>query len=152
LLGHLNQLLEVSAQPALGSTVCCMYAPSTQKLTWSQAAHPAPLLFRGETGRALAQPSGALLGATPGATYGQAEVQLHPGDLLVLHTAGLARRDALDESGPDRMLALAPRFANARTAQECVRVIIEECGETERRDDGCVLVTRVGALEGRTQR
>ncbi|MEV8566225.1 SpoIIE family protein phosphatase [Streptomyces sp. NPDC051322] len=143
LLGHLNHLLEVSAQPALGSAVCCTYDRGARKLVWAQAGHPAPLLFRGGTGRALAPPSGALLGAAPGAAYGQAEVQLLPGDLLVLHTAGLARRDAMDESGPDRLLALAPRLAAAGTAEECLRVITDECGETERRDDACVLVARV---------
>lgn len=146
LLGHLNQVLEASAQPALGSTVCGKYNPVTRTLTWAQAGHPVPLLFRGGTGCALSPPGGVLLGATPGAVYGQSEVRLRPGDLLVLHTAGLARQNAMDESGTDRLCALAPRFADARTAQECMRVIIEECGETERRDDACVLIARVGTL------
>jgi serine phosphatase RsbU (regulator of sigma subunit) len=91
-------------------------------------------------------PNGVLLGAAPGTAYGQADVRLQPGDLLILHTAGLMRRDALDEWGVDRMLALAPRFAGTRTAQDCLRVIIEECGGTERRDDACVLIVRVGSL------
>ncbi|WP_328540212.1 PP2C family protein-serine/threonine phosphatase [Streptomyces sp. NBC_00344] len=146
LMGHLNQLVEASAQPAIGSAVCCTYDQVSQVLTWAQAGHPAPLLFREGAGCALTPPSGMLLGTAPGAAFGQAEVQLRPGDVLVLHTAGLTRRDATDESGQDRLLTLAPRFTGTRTAHECLRVIIEECDEPERQDDACVLVARVGSL------
>ncbi|WP_455354850.1 PP2C family protein-serine/threonine phosphatase [Streptomyces sp. SYSU K217416] len=147
LMGWLNQLLETSVQPALGSAVCCRYNPATRTFSWSQAGHPAPLLFRGGTGRALAPPEGVLLGATSGATYGQAEEQLRPGDVLVLHTDGLSARSVQfsETGGPDRLLALAPRFAVARSAQECVRAVVEEFGETEREDDACVLVARIGS-------
>ncbi|RLL69977.1 SpoIIE family protein phosphatase [Streptomyces sp. Z26] len=152
LMGHLNQLLDSAAQPSLGSAVCCLYSPRTRTLTWSQAGHPAPLLFRGGQGRALPRPDGVLLGATSGAGYGQRVDDLLPGDLLVLHTDGLAPRSAEFDAGPaggartstDRLLALAPRFAAAHTAQECVRAVVEEFGDREREDDACVLVARVG--------
>ncbi|MCP3819654.1 SpoIIE family protein phosphatase [Streptomyces sp. A3M-1-3] len=147
LMGWLNQLLETSVQPALGSAVCCRYNPVTRAFTWSQAGHPAPLLFRGGTGRALTSPEGVLLGATSGATYGQAEEQLRPGDVLILHTDGLAARSVQfsETGGPDRLLALAPRFAMARSAQDCVRTVVEEFGTTEREDDACVLIARIGS-------
>ncbi|MFE4856597.1 PP2C family protein-serine/threonine phosphatase [Streptomyces sp. NPDC056670] len=145
LMGHLNQLLETTVQPALGSAVCCRYEPAERRLIWSQAGHPAPLLFRDGTGRALGAPDGVLLGATHGASYGQAEVTLDPGDLLVLGTAGLTRRNASDDSEQRRLLALAPLFDGGRTAQDCVRMIVEEFGEHEREDDACVLVARIGS-------
>ncbi|MEV6651966.1 SpoIIE family protein phosphatase [Streptomyces sp. NPDC051219] len=147
LMGWLNQLLENSVQPSLGSAVCCRYNPATRTFTWSQAGHPAPLLFRGGAGRALTPPEGVLLGATSGATYGQEEEQLQPGDVLILHTDGLSARSVQfsETGGPDRLLALAPRFALARSAQDCVRTIVEEFGETEREDDACVLVARIGS-------
>ncbi|KOG87147.1 phosphatase, partial [Streptomyces varsoviensis] len=114
--------------------------------SWSQAGHPAPLLFRDGVGRALRPPEGVLLGAVSGARYGQAEEKLLPGDLLVLHTDGLSpRMPELDvERGPERLLELAPRFAAARGAQECVRAVVEEFGGEEREDDACVLIARVG--------
>ncbi|WP_351234989.1 SpoIIE family protein phosphatase [Streptomyces sp. NPDC002133] len=144
LMEHLNQLLESSAQPALGSALCCHYDAATRTLSWAQAGHPAPLLFRDGTGRVLTPPEGVLLGATPGAVYEQAEVHLLPGDLLVLQTDGLTRSaDVRDGSGVDRVLALASRFAVSRSAQECVRAIVEEFGESEREDDACVMVARI---------
>jgi serine phosphatase RsbU (regulator of sigma subunit) len=146
LMGWLNQLLETSVQPALGSAVCCRYEPGRRVLSWAQAGHPAPLLFRRGSGRSLAPPEGVLLGATSGATYGQAEEQLEVGDLIVLHTDGLTPRsiEFSRADGTERLLALAPRFSAARSAQDCVRLVIEEFGESEREDDACVLVARVG--------
>ncbi|GAB3968604.1 PP2C family protein-serine/threonine phosphatase [Streptomyces sparsus] len=147
LMGHLNQLLDAAAQPALGSALCCRYEPGTRVLTWAQAGHPAPWLYRAGSARPLPQPDGVLLGATSGAVYGQQQQQLEPGDLLLLHTDGLAPRayhaDPEQPSATDRLLALAPRFGRARTARECLRVIVDEFG-TAREDDGCALVARIG--------
>ncbi|MDJ1137151.1 PP2C family protein-serine/threonine phosphatase [Streptomyces iconiensis] len=152
LMEHLNELLDSAAQPALGSAVCCRYAPRSRELTWSQAGHPAPLLFRDGAARVLDRPEGVLLGVTSGAAYGQRTERLEPGDLLVLHTDGLAPRSEQLSRGPhgeeprtgaERLLGLASRFASARTAQECVRAVAEEFGDREREDDACVLVARV---------
>jgi serine phosphatase RsbU (regulator of sigma subunit) len=142
LMSWLNQLMDATGQPALGSAVCCRYRPETRTLTWAQAGHPAPLLFRGGTGHALTAAAGVLLGATPGAAYGQAEETLEEGDVLLLHTDGLVPRHA-GTAAVRRLLGLAPRLCAARTAQDCLRTIVEECGEMEREDDACVLVARV---------
>lgn len=144
LMGHLNQVLETSMQPALGSALCCRFDPDTSILSWAQAGHPAPLLFRHGSGRLLPPPDGMLLGAASNVVFEQDEVRLYPGDVLVLHTDGLTRRGDRG-AGPEALLALAPRLADARTAQECVRSVVEEFGGTERLDDACVLVARIGA-------
>jgi PAS domain S-box-containing protein len=152
LMGWLNELLDTSPQPALGSALCCRYEPATRVLHWSQAGHPAPLLFRNGAGRVLDPPHGVLLGATSGAQYAQAREQLAAGDLLVLHTDGLEpRRAALggatgpqdEQAGGHRLLSMAPLFAAARTAQECVRLVAEEFGTPDREDDACVLIARI---------
>ncbi|WP_405734593.1 SpoIIE family protein phosphatase [Streptomyces sp. NBC_01537] len=148
LMGWLNQLLDTSAQPALGSALCCRYDPADRTLTWAQAGHPAPVLFRNGTGRVLDPPEGVLLGATSGARYAQTTEQLAPGDLLVLHTDGLVpRRTAFTPAtdttaGAQRLLGLGPRFEQARTAQDCVRIVVEELGAPQREDDACVLIAR----------
>ncbi|MGJ5749420.1 PAS domain-containing protein [Streptomyces puniciscabiei] len=144
LLGMLNRLLDATVQPALGSAVCCRYRPEDRTLVWAQAGHPAPLLYRDGTGRMLNAPDGVLLGATSGAVYGQAVDTLQPGDLLLLHTDGLVPGHS-PGTAVDRLLDLAPRFGAARTAQDCLRTVVEEFGGTGREDDACVLVARVTA-------
>jgi serine phosphatase RsbU (regulator of sigma subunit) len=150
LMGWLNQLLDTSAHPALGSALCCRYDPMARELVWAQAGHPAPLLFRGGTGRVLDRPEGVLLGATSGAQYEQATEPVLPGDLLVLHTDGLVPRrgrftPATDTSAAARrLLEMGPRFERAHTAQDCLRMVVEEFGTPGREDDACVLVARFG--------
>ncbi|MFT9668704.1 SpoIIE family protein phosphatase [Streptomyces rhizosphaericola] len=144
LMGHLDHLLESSMRSALGSALCCRYDSAGGVLSWAQAGHPPPLLFRDGTARQLPPPDGVLLGAGSQLAYEQEEVRLLPGDVLMLHTDGLTRRDDRG-AGPERLLALAPRFAHARTAQECVRGVVEEFGGAERLDDACVLVARIRA-------
>lgn len=142
LLAWLNELLDTTVEPVLGSAVCCRYRPETRGLVWAQAGHPAPLLFRNGTGRSLHAPDGVLLGATSGAAYGEAEETLQEGDLVLLYTDGLVA----GSSGTDaahRLTELAPRLAGARSAQDAVRMVVEEFGETERQDDACVLIARV---------
>lgn len=92
----------------------------------------------------LAAPDGVLLGATSGAVYGQAEETLEDGDLLLLHTDGLVPGH-YGAQVVQRLLDLAPRFHGARTAQDCVRTVVEEFGESEREDDACVLIARIGS-------
>ncbi|GGW41303.1 hypothetical protein GCM10010503_16840 [Streptomyces lucensis JCM 4490] len=144
LLTMLNQLLDATVQPALGSALCCSYRPESRTLVWAQAGHPAPLLYRGGTGRVLNAPRGVLLGATSGAVYEQADEALQPGDLLLLHTDGLLSGHSA-ATAVDHLLELAPRFTAARTAQDCVRTVVEEFGGAGREDDACVLVARVTA-------
>ncbi|MFC7845982.1 PP2C family protein-serine/threonine phosphatase [Streptomyces sp. NPDC001046] len=142
LMAWLNQLLDATVQPALGSAVCCRYRPGTRTLVWAQAGHPAPLLFRGGTGRVLDAPAGVLLGATSGPVYGQAEEALEDGDLLLLHTDGLVPGHT-GRAAADVLLGLAPRLGGDRTAEDCVRTVVEEFGTHEREDNACLLVVKV---------
>ncbi|MCK8437642.1 SpoIIE family protein phosphatase [Streptomyces sp. D2-8] len=142
LMAWLNQLLDSTVQPALGSAVCCRYRPATRTLVWAQAGHPAPLLFRGGTGRVLNAPDGVLLGATSGAVYEQAEQTLEVGDLLLLHTDGLVPGHT-GSAAANLLLGLAPRLAGNRTAEDCVRTVVQEFGESGREDNACVLVAKV---------
>lgn len=142
LLTRLNRLLDAAAQPVLCGAVCLGYRPATRSLVWAQAGHPAPLLFRGGTGRALEAPHGALLGAASGSRYRQAEVTLEVGDLVLLHTGGPAPGHA-GSRAVHRLLGLSLFFGGARTAQDCIHAVVREFGNGEHEGHAGVLVARV---------
>ncbi|MEG3630145.1 SpoIIE family protein phosphatase [Streptomyces poriticola] len=128
LLEALGRLLDATGRPALAGAVCCRYRPGTRTLVWAHTGHPAPLLFRDGTGRRL-----------DAEQQGQAEQLLEPGDLLVLPTA---------EPGdiPRDPLALGPRLAEDRTAQDAVHLLLDEFGASgplSPGDEPGVLVARV---------
>ncbi len=108
--------------------VYCGYRPLTRTLTCAHARGPAPLLFRGGTGRELPGQDGP---------SGQAEAPLEAGDLLLLHT------EALEPDAVERLLSLAPRLTGADSARDAVRMVTRELGESPGRRDVCVLVARV---------
>ncbi|WP_077799127.1 PAS domain-containing protein [Streptomyces sp. JHA26] len=124
---RLTGLLESTTLPPVHAAVYCGYRPGTRTLTWAHARGPAPLLFRDGTGRELDE---------------GAETRLEAGDLLLLHTGGLA------PTALHRLLALAPRLTGARSARDGVRLATEALGgpgPAGRPDGACVLVARVTA-------
>ncbi|MFI8348795.1 PP2C family protein-serine/threonine phosphatase [Streptomyces sp. NPDC085596] len=131
LLAILDQL---GPATSLRGAVCCRYEPQNRTLTWARSGHPVPLLFRDGTGRRLTAPDDPPPSAH--SPYGQDELTLRPGDLLVLHT------DRLNDTDVDRLLGLGPRLCTARTARECVRLLAGELGAGQH-GDACVLVVRV---------
>ncbi|MCX2968506.1 MULTISPECIES: PP2C family protein-serine/threonine phosphatase [Streptomyces] len=145
LMSHLNHLLDTAEQPALGSALCCRYDPGTARLTWARAGHPTPVRYRAGRAERFGGADGVLLGATTGAEYAEGVAELRPGDTLLLHTEGLAGRAPVpwDAAAPDPLPGLAPRITTARSAQECVRTLVEEYAGGPREDDACFLVARV---------
>ncbi|WP_395576324.1 SpoIIE family protein phosphatase [Streptomyces sp. BK79] len=119
---RVDRLLEGTALPPVRSALYCGYRPGTRTLSWARTGRPAPLLFRAGAGRGLA---------------GQAEVTLEAGDLLLLHTGGLA------PEAEQRLIALAPDLAGAGSAEDAVRIVTGSLGASPRQDDACVLVARV---------
>ncbi|MBD0422780.1 SpoIIE family protein phosphatase [Streptomyces sp. TRM S81-3] len=130
LLSRLAPLLDAAALPPLHTAVCCAYRTATRTLRWAHTGHPAPLLFRNGTGRRL---------------DGQPEETLQAGDLLLLYTGALVPGHG-GAAAVNRLLALAPRLAGARSAQDGVGMVTREfdgSGGTGREHEACVLVARV---------
>ncbi|MFF0713894.1 SpoIIE family protein phosphatase [Streptomyces bauhiniae] len=131
LLAVLDQL---DTTTFLRGAICCHYEPQNRNFTWARSGRRVPLLFREGTGRRLTAPDDLPPGA--GSPYGQAELTLRPGDVLLLHTERLGEPDVA------RLLGLGPRLSTARTARECVRLLAGELGAGQH-GDACVLVVRV---------
>jgi len=72
--------------------VTCLYAvldPKTGALTYANAGHDLPFVRRGDTVEEL-RATGMPLGAMPGMRYQEKEAVLGPGDVILLHSDGLA--------------------------------------------------------------
>lgn len=78
---------------------CCMIDATERRLTYANAGHWPPLLLRRSGTAVSLNEGGAPLGIFPDRTYGDASVQLEPGDRLILYTDGLT--EATNSNGQE---------------------------------------------------
>ncbi|MFD3543227.1 SpoIIE family protein phosphatase [Streptomyces sp. NPDC058662] len=136
-----NLLLHTASDPSATATATMVmgrYQPWDRRLSWVRAGHLPPLLIRGDRAEFLAQPHGNILGATLDASYAQAEVDLLPGDHLLLYTDGLVEEPGEDiGAGLDRLAATALRLLQEGRGDTLARRLAAL--SPGRRDDICVL-------------
>lgn len=85
------------------------YDPDERCLMFTSAGHPAPLLKRGKDIRPIGEKSGIPLGVTRDATWITEEVEMLPGDALIIFTDGIveAMDSAGDQFGTERLIKAA---------------------------------------------
>ncbi|THA86141.1 SpoIIE family protein phosphatase [Streptomyces sp. A0592] len=134
-----NLLLHTDSEPSATATmVIGRYEPESRRLTWARAGHLPPLLLRGGRARFLPQPDGCLLGAARDSAYGQAVIDLVPGDRLLLYTDGLVEEPGEDiDLGLDRLAKDALRLLREGADEELARTLAGR--RLANRDDICVL-------------
>ncbi len=97
-------------------------------LTYANAGHLHPYLFRAATGAVEILPSASYpLGVRSNATYAEKQVQLYPGDLLVFYSDGIieAKSPEGEEFGFDRMEGYV-RTLGANSADRFVQDLLAE--------------------------
>jgi phosphoserine phosphatase RsbU/P len=101
-------------------------APADGRLRYLNAGHNPPFVLRG-SGTETLEASAMPLGMMAGTTYREGEVELEPGDILVVYSDGLSEaRSAQDEEfGAERLRALLPRLRGL-SAERAVRFIADE--------------------------
>jgi sigma-B regulation protein RsbU (phosphoserine phosphatase) len=113
----------------------------TWVVTLSCAGHPPPLLGRCGREPVAAAPSGTLLGVYPDVVLTDTDVELAPGDNLVLYTDGVTEGRAGDELFGEERLRVAvdgaPRSAASLAHDLCDAVVAFQGGEP--RDDIAIL-------------
>jgi phosphoserine phosphatase RsbU/P len=123
---------------------------STRSLTWVNAGHNPPILFRCDGRLEYLQEGGLPLGAFPAARYESGCTQLRSGDALYIYTDGVV--EALDESGAEygeeRLATQVAALGTAVAAASLTRIfesVDQFAGATPQYDDITCLVLRVAA-------
>nr|WP_236646877.1 PP2C family protein-serine/threonine phosphatase [Micromonospora acroterricola] len=123
---------------------------ATGILTVVNAGHPTPLLVRDHTAQPVALPANRPFGILRDKPYQTAEIELQPGDRLVLLTDGMLERSAAALDLPARLPHLS-----ALHPREVVRLLgdlVLEAAGPVLPDDACLLVLDWHAGHGDTRR
>lgn len=150
LLERLNQLLyaDMKRVRMFAAATYTLFNPETGDLTLSNAALPAPLLYRATEDRAeYLDLNGLPLGSMRVSRYSEGEVRMESGDILVLSSDGVV--EALDEKdrmfGYERLSDLVTDNADL-SAEDLTDLIFEavrdHAGDAEQSDDITVLVLK----------
>ncbi|MHC4861496.1 MAG: PP2C family protein-serine/threonine phosphatase, partial [Planctomycetota bacterium] len=131
------------------SVFCCLYDVNSGRLRFANAGHGPGLLYRpGESSTRLLDAEGLLVGVLDDVPFAESEVQLEPGDVVLLHTDGIV--EASDASGAmfgmERLSAALERSAHFH-ADEILERIFEEVysfgGKGVQSDDMTAVVLKV---------
>ena len=109
LLANVNRLVfDASPSSRYATFFYAQFDPGTRRLIFTNGGHNPPMLLRGDEVIRL-EIGGPPVGLFRPAEYEQAEIQLEPGDLLLLYTDGMseAENPAEDEWGEDAMIDAA---------------------------------------------
>ena len=113
LMRRLNNLLvERLDQESFATFFLSVLDPPRRRLRYSNAGHNPPLLVREDGTVERLVDGGAVLGFVPGLSYITAEVELQPGDVLVMYTDGVTEvTDSKDELfGEERLIELISKY------------------------------------------
>jgi phosphoserine phosphatase RsbU/P len=122
--------------------------PATRQLTYVNAGHNWPVLWRTSGAIERLQTGGVPLGLMPNARYEYGKVTLTAGDLLVVFTDGLVEAEDITEEqyGEARLLATLNSRSDLTAAQVLQRLMTSAdrfVGSAPQHDDITCLVLRV---------
>jgi anti-sigma regulatory factor (Ser/Thr protein kinase)/putative methionine-R-sulfoxide reductase with GAF domain len=104
----LDRMLRSTRERAMATVIYAVIEPETGKVRYASAGHPPPLLVDDSGARLLDPATGPPVGTILDSAYTEAELEMRPGETLLLYTDGLieVRGEALDE-GLARLLDAA---------------------------------------------
>ena len=144
-----QQLFEYTPEEKYATCFYALYDTGTRRLVYTNAGHPAPVLFRkGEVVRLDA--GGTPLGLISPASFCEAKVVLEPGDTLVAFTDGFTEsvNNFEDQFGDRRLIEVVRRAYGDplhALAEEVYRSVDEWTGGGEPQDDMTLIVARATA-------
>ena len=141
-----QQLFENTPEEKYATCFYALYDSDSRQLVYTNAGHPAPVLFRnGEIVRL--DVGGTPLGLISPMSYGEAKIALQPGDMLVAFTDGLIESENSfeDQFGESRLIEVIQRARGnslAVLANEIYQSIEHWTGGGEPQDDMTLIVAR----------
>ena len=147
LLDLLNRHLYRSTTPEKYATLfIAFYEASTRRLTYANGGHLPPLILAADGSVQRLEAGGSVVGLLDALSYGEATVQLQPGDLLVAYSDGLTEpENGTVEFGEERLLALLQTnrdLALPAITEATFKTLKGWIGEHEQPDDMTLLLAR----------
>ncbi|MBM3779282.1 MAG: PDZ domain-containing protein [Acidimicrobiia bacterium] len=148
LLTSVNRLFyENTAENQYATLVIAEYADDTRRLRFANCGHFPPLLVRADGTLEPLMPTAMVLGLFQEWDAGIEEVQLQPGDTLVLYTDGVleAVNERHEEFGPERLAdtVRTNRHLEPAALVAAVHAAVQAFSDGEQVDDLTVVAARV---------
>ena len=147
IVGRLNrQLYESTSIEKYATFFCSVYDGKTRRLTYTNAGHLPPVVFRGREMQRLAK-GGTVVGLFSPVSYEEGEIELAPGDLLLAFSDGITEPENVydEEFGEERLLEVVRRAmlsSPAMLVEEIYRSVGDWTGTPELQDDMTLLVAK----------
>ena len=104
----LDRMLRATRERAMATVIYAVIEPETGRVRYASAGHPPPVLVDDDGARLLEPATGPPVGTVVDSAYTEAELEMRPGETLLLYTDGLieVRGESLDK-GLARLLSAA---------------------------------------------
>ncbi|MEV0589996.1 SpoIIE family protein phosphatase [Nonomuraea cavernae] len=141
LMTWLNLVAHYLTDTVTATAILGLYDPETRILRWARAGHLPPILVRQGDAQELDLLRGILLGAISESDYVEGQIQLTPGDILLMYTDGLIeRRDQTLQHSQDELLRTA-RHATETLEHRLDYLLTHNNSDTD--DDTCIVAIQL---------